>query len=100
MSTPRIVTHGGVTVDLESVKCFKVDGHIDHGKTNIMVIEFKATNVEYVFNPETNEHELHTFNDKIEVEYGTFESAEQHMSEWAEIWEDYLTKKKNDTTKP
>lgn len=98
MSIPRVITHGGITVDLETVKCFKVRTYTEVGKSNVLTIEFKTSNVDYIFNPETEKYDLHTFNDKTEVEYPSYDSACAYRDEWAEIWQDYLTEKEEKTT--
>jgi hypothetical protein len=99
MNIPRVVSHGGITVDLETIKCFKVQTYSDIGKSNVLTIEFKTSNVDYILNPETEEFELHTFNDKTEVEYPSYDSACAYRDEWAEIWQDYLTEQEEKTTK-
>ena len=98
MSISRVIVHGGVTIDLEMVKCFKVQTYTEVGKSNVLTIEFKTSNVEYVFNPETKEYVLHTFSDKTEIEYPNYESACAYRDELAEIWKDYLTEKEEKTT--
>lgn len=98
MSIPRIITHGGVTLDLETVKCFKVETYTEVGKSNALIIEFKTSNVDYVLNPETEEFELHTFNDKTEIEYSSYDSACAYRDEWAEIWQDYLNEQEEGKT--
>jgi len=90
MSTSRIITHGGVTVDLEAVKCFKVQTFTKIGKSNVLTIEFKTSKVEYVYNPKNEDFELHVFNDKTEIEYPSYDSACAYRDEWAEIWQEYL----------
>lgn len=92
MSASKIITHGGVTLNIETVKCFRVQTYTEVGKSNVLTIEYKTSNVEYIFNPETQKFELHTFNDITEVEYPTYDSACAYRDEWAEIWEDYLNK--------
>jgi len=91
MSIPRIITHGGVTVDLETVKCFKVQTYTEIGKSNVLTIEFKTSNVKYIFNPETEKFELHSFNDKTEIEYSSYDTACAYRDEWADIWQEFVT---------
>lgn len=98
MSIPRVVTHGGVTLDLETIKCFKVQTFTNVGKSNILTIEFKTSNLEYIFNPEKEEFELQTFNDKTEIEYPSYDSACAYRDEWAEIWQDYLIEQNEKAT--
>jgi hypothetical protein len=97
MSIPRVITHGGVTIDLETVKCFKVQTYTEVGKSNVLTIEFKTSNLDYVFNPETELFEMHTFNDKTEIDYPSYDSACSYRDEWAEIWQDYLTQQEKAT---
>lgn len=97
MNIPRVITHGGVTIDLETVKCFKVQTYTEVGKSNVLTIEFKTSNLDYVFNPETELFEMHTFNDKTEIDYSSYDSACAYRDEWAEIWQDYLTQQKKAT---
>lgn len=94
MSNSKIITHGGVTLDLETVKCFRVQTYTEVGKSNVLIIEFKNSNVNYVFNPQTEKFELHTFNDKTEIEYPSYDSACAYRDELAEIWQDYLNENK------
>ncbi len=89
----RIITHGGITLDLESVKCFKVQTMVESGKSNILTIELKNCKSEYIFNPNTKSYELHGSTDSIEVSYTSYESACQYRDEWSKIWEDYLQNK-------
>ncbi len=92
MNSSKVVTHGGVTLNLETIKCFKVSTYTDLGKSNILIIEHK-TRFEYIFNPETDEFEKQECNDITEVEYSSYNSACAHRDEWAEIWQDYLNEK-------
>lgn len=89
MSTPRVITHGGVTIDLETVKCFKVQTYTEVGKSNVLTIEHKSR-VDYILNPKTEEFEKQIYNDKTEVEYPNYDSACAYRDEWSEIWQDYL----------
>lgn len=98
MSIPRVITHGGVTIDLETVKSFKVQTVVGIGNPNVLTIEHKNSNLEYIFNPETEEFEKQIFNDKTEVEYPSYDSACAYRDEWAEIWQDYLNEQEEKTT--
>lgn len=89
MSTPRVITHGGVTIDLETVKCFKVQTYTEVGKSNVLTIEHKSR-VDYILNPKTEEFEKQIYNDKTEFEYPNYDSACAYRDEWSEIWQDYL----------
>lgn len=94
----RIITHGGVTIDLETVKCFRVQTYTEVGKSNSLTIEFKTSNIDYIFNPGTEKFELHTFNDNTEIEYPSYDAACAYRDEWAEIWQYYLTQQNEKAT--
>ena len=85
----KIITHGGVTLNMATLKCFKVSSNSDIGKTNVMVVEHK-TRIEFIQHPKTGEYEKQEFNEKTEVEYPSFELAQAYRKEWEEIWQDYL----------
>ena len=85
----KIITHGGVTLDLSTVKNFKVQTYSEVGKPNAMLIEFKSR-VEYIYNPSIDDYEKMLYNDITEVEYYSYDSACAHRDEWAEIWQAYL----------
>ena len=89
MNSPRVVTHGGVTLNLATIKCFKLQTYIDLGKTNVMFVEHKKR-FDYIQHPKTGEYEKQEYNEVTEVEYPNYESAEAHRNEWEEIWQDYL----------
>ena len=89
MDSPRVVTHGGVTLNLATINCFKLQTNFDLGKTSIMTVEHK-TRFGYINNPETGKYEKQEYNEKTEIDYSTFPSAEAHRNEWEQIWQDYL----------
>ncbi|NCP83918.1 MAG: hypothetical protein COW66_08340 [Flavobacteriaceae bacterium CG18_big_fil_WC_8_21_14_2_50_34_36] len=89
MNLPRVITHGGVTLNLSTIKCFKLQTHRDLGKTNVMVVEHKKR-YDYIQHPQTHEYEKQEYNETTEVEYSSYDSAEAHRNEWEEIWQDYL----------
>ena len=89
MNSPRVVTHGGVTLNLATIKCFKLQTYIDLGKNNVMFVEHKKR-FDYIQHPKTGEYEKQEYNEVTEVEYPNYESAEAHRNEWEEIWQDYL----------
>ena len=89
MNSPRVITHGGVTLNLATIKCFKTRNNIDSGKKNTMYVEHKAR-IEFVLNPETESFEKIEFNEITEVEYPSYEQTKECVSEWEEIWQDYL----------
>jgi hypothetical protein len=85
----RIISHAGLTIDMKTIKCFKVPSNIDSGKTNFLIVEHKKR-IEYIKNPETDEYEKIEFNDVSEVEFPNYEMADAHKNEWEDIWENYL----------
>lgn len=89
MNSPRVVTHGGVTLNLATIKCFKLRTYIDLGKTNVMFVEHKKR-FDYIQHPKTGEYEKQEYNEVTEVEYPNYETAEAHRNEWEVIWQDYL----------
>lgn len=89
MDSQRVVSHGGVTLNLATIKSFKLQTNIDLGKTNVLIIEHK-TRFDYIQNPKTDEFEKQEYNEKTEVEYSSYSSAEAHRNEWEEIWQEYL----------
>ena len=89
MNSPRVVTHGGVTLNMSTIKCFKTSTNRDLGKTNYMVVEHKLR-YDYIQHPETGEYEKQAYNEVTEVDYGSYDSAVAHRNEWEEIWQDYL----------
>lgn len=89
MDSPRVVTHGGVTLNLATIKCFKLQTNSDLGNTGIMTVEHKSR-FGYIQHPETGKYEKQEFNEKTEVDYSSYPSAEAHRNEWEEIWQDYL----------
>jgi len=89
MKSNRVITHGGVTLNLASIKSFKVQTNINIGKTNILVIEHKKR-YEFLEHPKAGEFIKQEFNETTEVEYPSYDSAVAHRDEWAEIWQEYL----------
>lgn len=89
MNVPRVVTHGGVTLNLATIKCFKLQTNFDLGKTNVMIVEHK-NRFDYIQHPYTGEYEKQEYKEITEVEYVSYESAEAHRNEWEEIWQEYL----------
>lgn len=88
----RIISHAGLTIDMETIKCIKVPTNTDTEKTNFLIIEHKKR-IEFIKNPTTNEYEKIEFNDTSEMEFPNFEIANSYKNEWKEIWESYLDEK-------
>ncbi len=73
MSTPKVVSHAGVTLDLAQVKCFKLSPFSEvNDDTEKIVIELK-TRVEYIFNPETRKWEKETITDSIRQQFASYD---------------------------
>jgi hypothetical protein len=89
MNSSIVVSHGGVTLNLATIKCFKLQTSSDLGKTNILYIEHK-TRFDYIQHPKTGEYIKQDYNEKTEIEYLSWEIAEAYRNEWEEIWQDYL----------
>ncbi len=89
MNSPRVVSHGGVTLNLASIKCFKLQSNIDLGKTNVLIVEHKKR-FGYIQHPETGQYEKQEFNEITEIEYPNYETASTYLSEWEDMWQDYL----------
>lgn len=89
MDSQRVVSHGGVTLNLATIKSFKLQTNTDLGNTNVLIIEHK-TRFDYIQNPKTGKFEKQEYNEKTEVEYSSYSAAEAHRNEWEEIWQEYL----------
>jgi hypothetical protein len=89
MDSPRVVTHGGITLNLATIKCFKLQTYSDLGNTGILTVEHKSR-FGYIQHPETGKYEKQEYNEKSEIEYSSYLAAEAHRNEWEEIWQDYL----------
>jgi hypothetical protein len=89
MNSPRVVTHGGVTLNLATIKCFKLKTNSENGKSGVMTIEHK-TRFDYIQHPESGEYEKQEYNEITEVDYSTYSYAEAYRNEWEEIWQEYL----------
>lgn len=88
----KIVTHGGITLDLSQIKAFQIDSYSPNKRSHILRINFKARN-EYIHNPFTEEYEKVILEDYVDHPYADFSTAEVYRNEWQEIWEDYLNEK-------
>ena len=84
----RIISHGGITIDMETIKCLKLSSGTK--KDNILVVEHKKR-IEFVKNPKTNDYEKVEFNDVSEIEFLNYNMADTYKSEWEDIWNEYLS---------
>lgn len=89
MNSPRVVTHGGVTLNLATIKSFHIQNNIKLGKTNVLVFEHK-TRFDYILNPNSNEFEKQEYNETTEIEFLSWDLADACRTEWEDIWQDYL----------
>jgi len=89
MNTPKVVTHAGLTVNLSQIKCFQLSNFREIGKRNTLIVEFK-TRYDYIKHPATGEWEKQEYNEKTELEFPDYETAKAYISEWIDIWQDYL----------
>jgi len=67
MKVRKLVTHAGLTVNLEQIKSLKLNKFTNVGKTNTLIVEFK-TRYEYLKHPKTGEFEKQEFSEKSEIE--------------------------------
>lgn len=89
MNSSRIVTNGGATLNLATIKCFKLQTNIDLGKNNILVVEHKKR-FGYIQHPETGKLEKQEYNETTEIEYFDYATAAAYRDEWEDIWQEYL----------
>ena len=86
----RIISHGGLGLDIETVKCFK----ISDDEPKVLIVEHKKR-VEYIKNPNTGKYEKIELNDISKYEFANYDMASTYKAEWEEIWEKYLKNKKS-----
>ncbi|RAK62421.1 hypothetical protein [Hymenobacter edaphi] len=87
---PTVTTHAGLTLDLAQIKCFKLSPFLTDGNdTRQLLVEYKTRPV-YVLHPGTKHWEKEYLVDVIAYDFPSYESAQAHLSEWEEIWQDYL----------
>lgn len=85
-----IITHAGLTLDLAQIKCFKLSPFLLEGNdTRQLLVEYKTRPV-YVQHPGTKQWEKEYLTDVIAYDFPSYESAQAYLSEWEEIWQDYL----------
>lgn len=89
MNSSRVITHGGATLNLASIKCFKLQSNIDLGKTNVLIVEHKRR-YGYIQHPETGDFEKQEYNEITEIEYADYKTASVYLNEWEDIWQEYL----------
>jgi hypothetical protein len=89
MNSPRVVSHSGLTLNLATVKCFKISTLFTDDNKNTVVVEFK-TRRDYIQHPDTGNFELQEYNETTEMDFPNHEIATTYRNEWEEIWQDYL----------
>ena len=89
MNSPRVTTHEGLTLNLSTIKCFKIDSFYDYSDRNTFLVVFK-TRYDYIQHPETGEYEKQEYNETTSVEFPSFDAVQTYRNEWEAIWQDYL----------
>ncbi len=89
MNSPRVMSHAGLTLNLSTIKCFKLTNFHGIGKRNTMTVEFK-TRYDYIQHPTTSQFEKQEYNEYTELEFPDYETALAYKNEWEEIWQEYL----------
>jgi len=85
-----IITHAGLMLDLAQIKCFKLSPFLlDGNDTRQLLVEYKTRPV-YVLHPGTKQWDKESLADVIAYDFPSHESAQAYLSEWKEIWQDYL----------
>jgi hypothetical protein len=92
MNTPKLITHGGVTLNLATIKAIKLSTNTSH--TDVMVVEHKKR-YDYIKNKATGEYEKQEYNETTEVEYPSYDVAEAYRDEWVGIWQEYLNQEED-----
>jgi hypothetical protein len=92
MNTSKLITHGGVTLNLATIKAIKLSTNTSH--RDVIVIEHK-TRYDYIKNKATGEYEKQEYNETTEVEYPSYEVAEAYRDEWVDIWQNYLNQEED-----
>lgn len=87
MTSPKIETIGGFTLNLADIKCIKPGP--DDDSRNMLIFQFK-TRYDYIKNPETQEYEKREYNECAEVEFYSYDSLVAHSNEWIVAWTPYL----------
>lgn len=90
MNKATITTHAGLTLDLAQIKCFKLSPfHINDNDIGQLLVEYKTRPV-YLLHPGTKQWEKEYLAEVIAHDFPSYESAQAHLREWGEIWQDYL----------
>lgn len=95
MNKSKVVSHGGLVVNLAHVKCFRFSNFTSIGKKNNLIVEFN-TRYDYVFNPGTKEFEKQEYSESSEIEFPDYETASSYRKEWEDIWQEYLSEQEED----
>lgn len=87
---PEVVTHNGMTLNLEDIKCIK-HGDYFEGKKSQMIVVFK-TRYEFIKHPKTDTFIKQKFNETATFDFPDYQTAITVIREWHEIWDKYLQK--------
>ncbi|HET8887220.1 MAG TPA: hypothetical protein VFM70_12800 [Salinimicrobium sp.] len=86
----KIINLNGNAVVLADIKSISISGYFNvEPQTNQVKIELK-TRREYIYNPNTEDWELETFNDILLVNYPNGQTADDNYWEMMQIWEDAM----------
>jgi hypothetical protein len=87
MSTQRLSTYGGLTLNTADIKCIKWPTLNSSDNAYIVKIELK-TRYDYILHPETATWEKQSFHDVVVIRFGRIEQALDFCLGWEEVWED------------
>ena len=90
----KVINLNGTLVELNKIKGIVIN---DEGYFNIKLssnfIKVELQNrKEYIFNPESNEWELHDLNDEILIEFPNSDYACTKFEQMKEIWEEAINR--------
>lgn len=92
MNDNKIVTHGGLTLNLATIKSFKLQQDNSIGKTNILIVEHHKR-IEFIKHPGNGRHYKKDIEEVTEMVYADYETAATYRNEWELIWQNYLLEK-------
>jgi len=83
MTSYKISTFGGITLNFTKVKCLKRNGN------ESVTIEF-IERYSYLLNPKTNEYERIKHNDTTVVHFEKIDDLLEFISDFSVTWQNYL----------
>jgi hypothetical protein len=89
MKHSKVLSHGGISLDLSRIKSFHIDTWTPNKRSHILRIELNSR-YEYIYHPGRDKYEKIHILDFIEHPYSDYSMAEAYRNEWQEYWEDYL----------